>query len=221
MEYAAALARIHARRRRAHDDHPDALSTDPREVLAYLRKRGRNGLIADATGDDVTDALTLRLWLWWEGEATELWLLEAAEALGRRRKDVGAVLGLTAGQSLVDRIRRTQRLFDREPVSASPVQATTRDGETREIAAALIARRDEMPDEIGDDFYADQLAAALPGWTAGDPPPTAGVLNALRFLLGDLVDVVPAGTPLRELVDRGVELVGTRSVENTRSAVAD
>lgn len=209
-DYEAALRRIHDRRRAAGDDHPLALSDDPREVLAYLRQRGRNGLVVDDTGDDVTDALTLRLWLWWEGEASELWLLEAAEALGRHRKTVGAVLGLDSGQGVVDRIKRLRPKLGREQVAAAPPAASSRDAEIRALAAELVDRRGEMPEEIGDGFEVDTLADALPRWPAGAAPPSEGVLNAVRFLLGDLVDAVPAGASLRPVVDAGVALVGTR-----------
>lgn len=213
-EYDAALHRLHARRRNAGDDHPLALSEDPREVLAYLRQRGRAGLIADATGDDVIDALTLRLWLWWEGEAAELWLLEAAEALGRNRRTVGAVLGLDSGQGMVDRIKRLRPKLGRDSVAAEPAPAAAAapDGQVRELAVALLGQRDHMPAEVADGFEVDTLTDVLPRWAPGTQPPSEGVLNAIRFLLGDLVDVVPAGTPLRAVVDAGVELVGTRAV---------
>lgn len=210
--YDAALARIHDRRRRAGDDHPLALSEDPREVLDYLRKRGRTGLRTDHTGDDITDALTLRLWLWWEGEATELWLLDAAEHLQRNRKNIGAVLGLTHGQSLIDRISRLRDKLGRAP-TATPTTvapaAPSRDREIRALAAELVARRDEIPDDV-DPLYLDSLADALTDWPDGAPPPRAGVLPALRLLLADLVDEVPSEVALRDLVDRGVDLVGVR-----------
>lgn len=209
-EYLAALERIHARRRRAGDDHPLALSEDPREVLAYLRKRGRSGLVSDDTGDDIIDALTLRLWLWWEGEAAELWLLEAAEALRRPRRPICERLGFAAGQSIVDRIRRTLALLGRTPTATTPVAASSVDGQVRALAAALVRHRGDMPDDIAEDLHLGVIADALPGWAPGTPPPTEGVLNAIRFLLGDLDDETPAGAPLRAIVDHGIELVGTR-----------
>ena len=211
QQYDEALARIHARRRNAGDDHPLALSEDPREVLAYLRKRGSKGLVADDTGDDITDALTLRLWLWWEGEATELWLLEAAEKLGRERRPIAKALGRAAGQSIIDRITRTRRLLGREKITTTPVAKTSRDDQIRAVAASLIQHRADMPADIGDDLYADQVADALPHWQPGRPAPTEGVLNALRFLIGDLLEHTQPGTVLRELADRGAELVGVRS----------
>lgn len=211
--YDAALARIHDRRRRAGDDHPLALSDDPREVLAYLRQRGRGGLRTDHTGDDVTDALTLRLWLWWEGESTELWLLDAAEHLARNRKTIGAVLGLTHGQSLIDRIARLRDKLGRTqvpaPAATSPAATPSRDYEIRALAAELVARRAELPEDV-DPLYLDSLADALRDWPDGAPPPRAGVLPALRLLLADLVDEVPTEVALRDLVDRGAELVGVR-----------
>ncbi len=214
-DYEAALRGIHARRRRAHDDHPLALSDDPREVLTYLRRRGHNGLLADETGDDITDALTLRLWLWWEGEAFELWLLQAAEQLGRNRRTVGAVLGLTHGQSLIDRIRRLLARLGRQQVTAAAPAPTGRDDQIREVAAALVARRSEMPDDIAEDLCLDQLADAVPTWPPGSPPPTAGILLALRFALGDLDEALAPDADLRAVVAQGISLVGSRTSANT------
>jgi hypothetical protein len=211
-DFDAALLRIHGRRRAAGDDHPLALSEDPREVLAYLRQRGRTGLVQDDTGDDVVDALTLRLWLWWEGESIELWLLEAAEALGRNRKTVGGLLGIASGQGVVDRIVRKRAMLGRDQAVAAPPAASARDAEIRALAAELVGRRGEMPEEIADGFEVDTLADALPRWPAGAAPPSEGVLNAVRFLLGDLVVAVPADAPLRAVVDAGAALVGTRHV---------
>jgi len=212
-EYEQALHRIHQRRRDAGDDHPLALSEDPREVLAYLRKRGRHGLIEDATGDDITDALTLRLWLYWEGEETELWLLQAAERLGRNRKRIGRVFGFTRGQSLVDRITRIMEKLGRTPATTAAVPASDNDARIRALAVALASRRGEMPPEVTEDFAIDEVADWLHNWPVGAPVPSEGALNALRFLLGALVDVIPAGAPLRDVVDLGVQLVGTRNAD--------
>jgi hypothetical protein len=98
-----ALAAIH--RRHADDDNTSThlLSDDPVEVLTYLRRRGVRELRGDEHGHDIEDALTLRLWLWWTGEAAELWLLDAAEGLGLNRRRIGARLGVRTGQGLVDR----------------------------------------------------------------------------------------------------------------------
>lgn len=216
-EYEDALRRIHDRRRAAGDDHPLALSEDPREVLSYLRRRGHSGLVQDDTGDDIVDGLTLRLWLWWEGEQTELWLLEAAERLKRSRRAVGETLGLTSGQGLVDRITRLRAKLRRpEHDSTTPAAATGPvDGKVRALAAALIARQDEMPEVDDEDdlrpVYLGVITDALPRWWLGEPP-SEGVLNAMRFVLGDLADTVPETASLRQLVDLGVRLIGTRTV---------
>lgn len=212
-DYDAAIARIHARRRAAGDDHPLALSDDPREVLTYLRRRGHAGLIKDATGDDLTDALTLRLWLWWEGEAVELWLLQAAEMLGRNRRATGAVLGLATGQGLLDRITRKRTMLGLDhPAPTPPPVPAPDDGRIRQIAAELVARRGEMPAAvIEDDLHADFLADYLPRWPAGSPPPTAAAVQALRFLLGSLDTALPADAPLRALVAAGIDAVGSRT----------
>jgi hypothetical protein len=207
-DYEAALHRIHDRRRRAGDDHPLALSDDPREILAYLRQRGTPGLVKDDTGDDVIDALTLRLWLWWEGESIELWLLEAAERTGRKRAVIGAGLGIRSSQGIVDRITRKRAMLGRGEV-ASRAAGIADNGSVRALTVGLLGQVDAMPAEIADDLYVDDLSEMLPRWPVGAEP-GVGVVNALRFLLGQLVDAgLPPGR-LAELVDAGVHLVGTR-----------
>ncbi len=218
-EYEAALRRIHGRRRRAGDDHPLALSEDPRDVLSYLRQRGRAGLIADDTGDDITDALTLKLWIWWEIEAAEVWLLEAAEALGRNRLTVGAVLGLTSGQSLVNRMNRKRATLSPGRVASSAPAASDTDDPVRALAAELVDRRAEMPADIAEDLYVEEVADALPRWARGAPPPTEGVLAALRFLLGDLAAQLAPDASLRGLVERGTQLVAP--IRSTAFAICE
>lgn len=95
-------ARDAIRGRHAGDDNTSThlLSDDPREVLDYLRRRGTAGLL----NDDIVDALTIRIWLWWEGERTEVWLLEQAD---RRhlRAEAGVPLGIHGSQSFAQRLK--------------------------------------------------------------------------------------------------------------------
>lgn len=225
-QYEAALQRIHQRRRNAGDDHPLALSEDPREVLAYLRRRGRAGLVIDDTGDDIVDALILRMWLRWEGDEIELWLLEASEHLGRHRRTVGSVLGLDSGQGLIDLIKRLRIAFGKtRPVTVpmpAPALVTTpvalaaaeRDARIRALAADLLARREQMPLDIADDVFVEMLEEELDQWPPGTPPPSERTVPAIRLLLGDLADVIVPGSPLRAVVDQGVQLVGVRAASD-------
>lgn len=216
-EFKAALHRIHDRRRRAGDDDPQAFSEDPHDVLGYLRKRGYRGLISDDTGDDAIDAMILRVWTWWQGEGDDLWILEACEATGIPRKKIGAVIGVSTSQGIAERIARGRRRMRPDRVDAgTPVAAGTNDDRIRDLAAELTARRAEMPLDVAEDFHIEELTDALPRWRPGAPPPTSSVLASLRFLIGDLDEQVPAGVPLRPLVDLGVELVGTLSVTGER-----
>ncbi|HKT03146.1 MAG TPA: hypothetical protein VJT31_26760 [Rugosimonospora sp.] len=111
----AALARIHRRHARDDNSYTYLLSEDPREVLAYLRKRGPQGLVGDAESHDVEDALDLRVWLWWEGEDNELWLLDAVDTLGLNRRRVGAHLGVGTSTGLVDRREYKRKLLQPDP----------------------------------------------------------------------------------------------------------
>ncbi len=166
--------------------------------------------MADNAGDDLTDALTLTLGLWWEHLEFETWLLQAGEKLGRNRRTVGAVLGLTHGQSLVDRIGRGLKTLGRGPIASSAPAPTGHDPQIRALADALITRSGEMPQDVVDDTPFRQLADALERWPAGGPPPSEGVALALKFVLGDLDDELAADAPLRDLVTAGIDLVGAR-----------
>lgn len=153
-----ALANIH--RRHAADDNTSThlLSDDPVEVLTYLRRRGVRELRGDDHGHDVEDALTLRLWLWWTGEAAELWLLDAAEHLGLNRRRVGARLGVRTGQGLVDRRTYKRQLLagagpDQVPPppsdAPSPAQRwlEAHRGQIRALATTLVEHWDLADDE--------------------------------------------------------------------------
>lgn len=121
----AALARIHRRHARDDTSYTYLLSEDPREVLAYLRKRGANGLVGDEESHDIEDAIDLRVWLWWEGEEHELWLLDAVDALGLNRRRVGAHLGVGTSTGLVDRREYKRKLLrpTADPASLEPTAA--------------------------------------------------------------------------------------------------
>lgn len=109
---AQALHDIAARRAAIDDPHREQLSDDPLDVLhvlAYLRKH--TNVPAQVRGDDVIDALRLRIWLWWYGADLERTLLERAEQLGINRRDLGRELGIRTGQGVVDRRDRLAALL--------------------------------------------------------------------------------------------------------------
>lgn len=107
----AALDGIH--RRHADDDNTSThlLSSDPREVLAYLHRRGVRELRGDANGHDVVDALTLRIWLWWEGERFEVWFMAAGVQLDLPGKMIGEPLGVTTRTGVMLRIDYKRKLL--------------------------------------------------------------------------------------------------------------
>lgn len=111
-----ALARIAANRRRIDDPHQEMLSDEPWEVLAYLRKYSGREIPEGVRAEDVEDGLTLRLHLWWEGEAIEAWLLQSAEKLQMPRPQVAGMLGLRSGQGVAERLFRLgEKLNNRRP----------------------------------------------------------------------------------------------------------
>jgi hypothetical protein len=216
-EFEQALRRIHGRRRAAGDDDPFAMSEDPSEVLLYLRKRGSKRLVEDGAGpdahNDASDALILNVWRRQQVDADDLWILEASEARRWPRRRTGHPLGLTRhGQSVVDRIRLLRARCKQEAVVSAPVAASSRDEQIRELAADLVAQRRAIPEDIADEIPLMVVTEALPDWRPGAPPRDEGVIHALRWLLGDLDPVTPAGTALRAAVDRGIELVGAQTI---------
>ncbi|GGM22254.1 hypothetical protein ACFFX1_11250 [Dactylosporangium sucinum] len=111
-----ALQAIAERRAAIDDPHREQLGDDPTvvdvlHVLSYLRKYSGAGTPEQVRRADVTDALRLRVWLWWYGASLERWLLERAEQLGMNRRELGRLLGIRTGQGLVDRRDRLQALL--------------------------------------------------------------------------------------------------------------
>lgn len=106
-----AATRILERRRQIDDPHLDEFITaghDARELIqvALKRRRGIPDWVAEA---DVHDVLALHVRQWWEWVADDLAVLEQAERLVMNRKEVGELLSLSTGQSIVDRIKTRRR----------------------------------------------------------------------------------------------------------------
>ena len=144
------MDRITQRRDRIDDPNRYQLSDDPREVLAYLRKHSR-GIPEHVRRADVEDGLILRVWLWWEGEAAELWLLDRADELGMNRRSVGARLGVATGQGLVDRRAHKRAMLSKATGISASAPASSTQGrekwiadhrrEIQAIAATLVEHR--------------------------------------------------------------------------------
>ena len=85
-EVARAIVMIARRRAKVDDRHRDLLSdsedSDPREVLDYLRKFSGSDIPRWVLQAEVSDALTLNNWLWWEDRRRELFFLKAGRARG-------------------------------------------------------------------------------------------------------------------------------------------
>lgn len=202
--------RIH--HRHAGDDHPDTylLSEDPLEVLSYLRKHGTHGLREDAERHDVEDALTLRLWLWWQGEALELWLLDQVDVLALNRRRIGAVLGVRTSQGLVDRREYKRGLFPAtsggvgtRPVAAPTARQRWLDTHRRRIydlAATLVEHWDAA---AGDDEVDEWLPEVRADLKSGACTPGSFTIIGLAV---DAMAAVPAvgelpeGHPLRSAI---------------------
>jgi hypothetical protein len=89
---------------------PDSPDSDPREVLAYLRRHSGPNIPRWVLQADVCDALTLNNWLWWEDKRTELHWLKAGRDRGLFLTQLGAQLGI-GKQGVLDKIDRLEALL--------------------------------------------------------------------------------------------------------------
>ncbi|WP_293003355.1 hypothetical protein [Mycobacterium sp.] len=113
-ELAGAISRIANRRAKIDDLNreklPDSPDSDPREVLDYLRQYSGRGIPAWVLQADISDALTLNNWLWWEDRRRELYFLQAGRARGIFLAQLGAQVGV-GKQGVIDRIDRLEALL--------------------------------------------------------------------------------------------------------------
>jgi hypothetical protein len=129
-EVGRAIVMIARRRAKVDDRHrdllPDLEDSDPREVLDYLRKFSGPDIPLWVLQAEVSDALTLNSWLWWEDRRRELFFLKAGRARGMFLSQLGAQVGV-GKQGLLDRVDRLEALlrFDRpdEKLSRAARQA--------------------------------------------------------------------------------------------------
>lgn len=229
---ADAIRRITDRHRDANDPGQHLLTDDPRDVLRFLRGCGTKRLRSDAGRHDLEDALTLRLFLWWEGQDAEQWCLEAVETLraGQRpdgvtvglRRRAGAVLGVGTGQGVVDRLDRLRGLLgpNRRP-DEKAVRAERREcdgqlsldpapesqGDRAEVLRAFIAAMLPYRDELPDDAYGslnDLRHEATPDRATMSERTLHAEVN---LLIAELraADLSPAA---RSVVDRVVAVTG-------------
>lgn len=170
-----------AKRRSKVDDRnremlPDSADSDPREVLDYLRKYSGRDIPRWVLQAEVSDALTINNWLWWEDRRRELHFLKAGRDRGLFLSQLGAQVGV-GKQGLVDRIDRLEALlrYDR-PDEKLPRSSRRSDLEARErrpaedtwlaehreelvaVITGLVAQADRYELEDDDREWIDQLA---------------------------------------------------------------
>lgn len=134
QELARTIERIAARRVKVDDPDrhllPDSPAhSDPREIVDYLARHARvPRWVAQA---DVSDALTLNNWLWWQDRRRERHWLRAGLTHGLFLSQLGAQVGV-GKQGVRDRLDRLEALlqFDR------PDEQLTRSARRAEKEAA-------------------------------------------------------------------------------------
>ncbi|WP_370645553.1 hypothetical protein [Pseudonocardia sp. DSM 110487] len=136
---------------------PDSPDSDPREVLDYLRKHSGPDIPRWVLQADVSDALTLLNWLWWEDRRRELHFLKAGRSRGLFLTQLGAQVGV-GKQGLLDRIDRLEALlrYDR------PDEQITRS--SRRLARE--ARQRRPAEDAWLDAHRDELVAVSAGLSA-------------------------------------------------------
>ncbi|KMO83664.1 lipocalin-like domain-containing protein [Mycolicibacterium chlorophenolicum] len=152
---------IASRRAKVEDRHrdrlPDSADADPREVLDYLRQYSGIDIPRWVLQADITDALTLNNWLWWEDRRRELHFLKAGRDRNVFLSQIGRQIGV-GKQGVLDRIDRLEALlrYDRPNEKI-----------TREARNAARASRDRRPvEQAWINTHHDELVAVIDGLVA-------------------------------------------------------
>jgi len=116
-----ALARITVRH--GDDSRWSEAGTEPRDVLAYLRRRHLQ-LPRKVAQRDVWDELVLSAWVYWDERRRELELLRRAGRYGLSLTELGRYLGIGTRQGMRDYLDRLEALISESPPHATPPHAT-------------------------------------------------------------------------------------------------
>lgn len=185
---ARAMDRIASRHGQAKDPHLHKLTAEPHQVLGYLRRYSER-MPEEVRRQDVKDGLILRVWMWWEGQRDEAWLLEQASRLEMPNREAGKILNITSRQGVRDRrdrldalkatgrpdekwARASRSLKDPElrwryEHTAEVLDASAIVLEYRDLLVALDASEDECDAEFWISLLADPVEPPGP-----DRPPT-------------------------------------------------
>ena len=210
-DVAAAITRITRRHQQTDNPAQHLLTDDPRDVLSYLRRCGARRLLENAESHDLEDAVVLRLFLWWEGEQTELWILDAVETLRFPRRRIRTRLGIATNEGLHDRHDRKRALLGPAGVPSEKLTRAERKGSRpaeqvaagpglREVYAELLALRRHFPLDV-DEGLGALRAEAGPRAELTDQQ----LALELRFLIED-VDVADLPCGAAQSVRKALDL---------------
>lgn len=183
MELERAVGMIAKRRAQVDDPNrellPSSPDADPHEVLDYLRKYSGPTIPRWVLQADVSDALTLNNWLWWDDRRRELHFLKAGRDRGLFLTQLGAQVGV-GKQGVLDRIdrleallrydrpdetiMRTARRSAREALRRRPVEDAWLAGRRDELLAVmtgLVGQADRYRVADADREWVDQLAVDI------------------------------------------------------------
>lgn len=233
-EVSRAIARIAARRTKVDDPNreklPDAPDADPAEVLDYLQQYSGHGIERWVKQADVSDALTLTNWLWWQHQRRLRYWLKQGRDQGLFLSQIGAQLGIKK-QGVIDKADRLEALlrYDRPDEQLSrTARRLTRQAHDRDVAetswidmnreqllatiSALVGHADRYHLDDEEREWVDELAS-----DARDQHLTSATMVILGFAAAEL-RAAPAVLALNstQAVHRDVA-----AAESLRSKFAD
>lgn len=199
----AALARIQARHEKVDDQHRADMGTDPRDVLAYLRRRAPTTSRA-LEADDIWDEFILSAALRWEELERERALLRRARSVGLSLAEIGAHLGIRTRQGTQDYLDRLDALVQVGVPDVHLTREERRRAKARPAEQRWLDEHRRAVQEVIEDLLA-QADRALPvegALVGADDEPESGDLEWAAELRADLEDaaLTPATMALLGLV---------------------
>lgn len=182
QERDAALARIVSRHAQFDDSRWSEAGTEPRDVLAYLRRRQAQLPYALAARD-VWDELVLSAWVEWDERRREAELLHRALRLGLSLREVGQYLGIGSRQGMRDYLDRLDAvLADHAQSRTAPRGPATGDGSTDPLNRWSQSTRSQRGADVHATRAKRAARRARPArqtWITGNQGRIAGVIGTL------------------------------------------
>lgn len=182
QERDAALARIASRHAQFDDSRWSEAGSEPRDVLAYLRRRQAQLPYALAARD-VWDELVLSAWVEWDERRREAELLHRALRLGLSLREVGQYLGIGSRQGMRDYLDRLDAVLADHAQSCTVARGpATGDGSTDPLTRWTHSTRAQRGADVHATRAKRAASRARPArqtWIAANQDRIAGVVGSL------------------------------------------